>query len=909
MAAGEKFGQMNDPHATQTRHAENGRRVQALIALAAIVALALGLRLYRIGAESVCLEEYVSACHLDEPDLISFVKAVKAHYPYGAPLAFIIEYLWAGVVGDSMARVRLVFVLAGMLLMPVTYLFAREIYGNGALGRRAGLLAALCVALSPVHRFYAQEARMYAFLALFALIAMYSLSRAVREGGTRWWVVNILANFCVMWTHLFGVLLLVAEGLFLLIFGLRNTRKTLAWFALHFVLCVPLAIWVMSIPRQPDALYSFYHPVTLRFLFWDLFGDDVVSVTTGFPIAANPWAFFPATFSTHLAAVHRWFDWALVGVSCASVLWLMWRLVRVKRRAPNGAQPLPDARGLVLLAMWLVVPVFTLGVLSHAWAPCYSQRFTLYTSLALFLMIGGAVASVSSRWMRNAAACLVAALYGYQLLLVLPGPTRADWKSAAAFIRASGSPNDLILVQEPLWMPIFLFNAPGVPNPVSSAYTTETLCEQADFFLQEHARSEVAQDRRPGVWVVFLWRLREFEKRLPTRGLSFTCREFSGGRHVVVYRVQREGRAVPPVAGVPVAGPSMNALAEAIAERSAHPAAAAFREAIENAAGSSAAFTRLAIALAEKGAVNAAAAALRRAVQFEPRLAVDLTDLQVALTGEGDYETAFDVAAEGVRSGRGDLEALMELLAVLHGKGSYDKVLELSRRAIERDPSYATAYSYLGIALQQKGDLDQAIEAFRKALELDPDQGAGTYIGLGTLLKRKGEHEAACRVLRQGTSRHPDEPWLHAHLGMALLEKGDYDSGVAALSSAVELEPADANIWMILGETHVAKGDYASAIPVLHKAIALDPADAWRHWTLWRAYAGQGDLDAAMSTINRAFDLDPRLAAAWRRLISAVYETKDYDAAWEEVRKLRAEQEAIPPELMRKLARDSGRNE
>ena len=61
-------------------------------------------------------------------------------------------------------------------MIPALYLLGRELYD-----RRTGLVAAAFGAASPLLIWYSQEARMYAFVTLFGLLALLTQLRAIRN--------------------------------------------------------------------------------------------------------------------------------------------------------------------------------------------------------------------------------------------------------------------------------------------------------------------------------------------------------------------------------------------------------------------------------------------------------------------------------------------------------------------------------------------------------------------------------------------------------------------------------------------------------------------------------------------------------------------------------------------------------
>ena len=688
--------------------ASGNRVVLTWAALGMILAIGLALRLYRLSEESVCLEEYVSVSHLDAPDLAAFLKEVKGHYPYGAPLAYGICYVWTRVVGDSVARARLLCVLVGMSVVVLLFSYTRELYGRTVFARNAGLIAALCVALSPEHVFRSQEVRMYAFLTLFALLSTWSFLKALRDGRPRWWVLNVLANCCVLWTHLFGFLLVLSEAVFLLLFRWRERRKTVAWFAVHCLMGLPLAVWVMTIPRQPDVLYGYYGRPSVSQFFRDLIADDAIYLSRLYPPpSANAWKFLPLAVREEIFAVLPWFGGALVLVFLLSLLWLVWNAVRLYYRPAHCAASSPPSlrfEECVFLVIWLIVPLLALTALSWAWRPCYCNRFTIHHSLALYVGVGGAIASISRRGLRHLAVGLLVVLYAYQLSLALPGPTRTDWKSAQRHIKSTGLPEDLILIRESFWIPMFRFNAGDLPNPLSDAFTCETLCDETALFLEACAHGGAFER---AVWALFVDmgpdEREAFEQCLGSHGLTSAASEFLGERNIRLYHVTRDTPGSPSRPAVPVDGLSMDPLAEALMEQQHHPAVAAFRDSVSLLPDSyGGAFARLGLALAEKAALAPAAASLRRAIEIDPRNAVTLLTLQATLVGIGDSR-ALDALFEVLPVTVENREALIPLFDACLERGDYDAVIVLARQALQRDCKWLRAYFYLASALEELG--------------------------------------------------------------------------------------------------------------------------------------------------------------------------------------------------------------
>jgi hypothetical protein len=94
---------------------------------------------------------------------------------------------------------------------------------------RAGVLAALITAISPYQLAHAQSARMYALLFLLTATATWALLGWLDEGGRRWAVGYVGAATLLGYTHVYGLLILAAHGLYGLVRVSRgvDTRRWL----------------------------------------------------------------------------------------------------------------------------------------------------------------------------------------------------------------------------------------------------------------------------------------------------------------------------------------------------------------------------------------------------------------------------------------------------------------------------------------------------------------------------------------------------------------------------------------------------------------------------------------------------------------------------------------------------------
>ncbi|MGD2207226.1 MAG: glycosyltransferase family 39 protein, partial [Anaerolineae bacterium] len=202
----------------------------AYIFLVLVMLLALVLRFYRLDAQSLWYDEGFSI-YLARMDLAQITARTAADIQ--PPLYYYLLHGWMGLLGDGERVLRGLSALFGVLTAPLMYAVALRLFRS----RLAGLLAALLVAVSPVHVWYGQEARMYTLLTFLCLLSSYFLLLAMRQsaipipsgsrpssrqgregrnGSILFWLAFTLTSITALYTHYFASFVLAFQGLYVL---------------------------------------------------------------------------------------------------------------------------------------------------------------------------------------------------------------------------------------------------------------------------------------------------------------------------------------------------------------------------------------------------------------------------------------------------------------------------------------------------------------------------------------------------------------------------------------------------------------------------------------------------------------------------------------------------------------------
>jgi Flp pilus assembly protein TadD len=153
-------------------------------------------------------------------------------------------------------------------------------------------------------------------------------------------------------------------------------------------------------------------------------------------------------------------------------------------------------------------------------------------------------------------------------------------------------------------------------------------------------------------------------------------------------------------------------------------------------------YVRLGITHQRRGDLNDARNAFRRAVEIQP----DLVD-----------------AHHGLGSATMAMGNVAEALVHLH-------------HAAELDPESAAVQNELGGALVSLRRFDEAAAAFERAAAAQPEWSVPVH-NLSVIAFRRGDREAAARLLRRSTEIGSPRPLSHFELGTLLLQEGEFHEG------------------------------------------------------------------------------------------------------------------------------------
>ncbi len=383
--------------------------------LAGIIGGAALVRFATLGHQSYDHDEAVTAWRVLRGDLggTLHVVAINERSP---PLYYVLAWLWSQVFGTGEVGLRSMSAVFGCLTVPAAFLAAREVSSA-----RAGLVAAVLVALNPYLVWYSQEARSYALFVLFVAWGLYFFARCLRTPSTRNLVLWTGFSSLALLSHYFAAFVVGAQGIWLLA---RGWPRRAPMVAVGATVAVGAALLPLAIAQEGSGRRNLFAGVSLA--------QRAADTVYGFMASQNPDAFTGSPSVRHLR------DAVVIGGLIISAIALVILLRRATRTERLGGLALA---GVGVAA--LVVP-FALAAVGVD----FVDPRNLIGSLVPLLVAAGVGLGCAGAGRLGIAAAGAAALLCLVVLAAVYASSqmqRPDWRAAAAAMGPPSGPRVLVV--------------------------------------------------------------------------------------------------------------------------------------------------------------------------------------------------------------------------------------------------------------------------------------------------------------------------------------------------------------------------------------------------------------------------------------------------------------------------------
>lgn len=429
---------------------------------------------------------------------------------WNGPLYSPLLRMWIALTGDSAFAMRYFSLLWGVIGVALLYVLVKRLIDDGA-----ALWSALLLALSPYMVWYAQEVKMYTWVPMLTLLALYALDRACARPSRCWWATVLIATTLAFYSHLLAALLIPVEVLW---FWLHPRRQRQAWrggaitLALLTLPYLPMLRWIA--PLLLAARETGYPAYSLGKMLMALFNGWTVGVAQGFSSGR-----FPIYVALFLGLM------VVVGMGA---------LAFRKRFA-----------ALARLWLWMLVPLLLLWLVSLR-GPIFTDRYLIWAAPAFYALAGTGMATIHAfrRWSIVLLLLHALVLNGVGLYRQATIPIKPQFQAATHYIETRRAPDELVLFQIPYNHHVALYYAEAPLDPWAEApFSNWKLADgsyQVDMAYVDKEMAALVGDYA-GVWLVYsevaLWDERELVKQwLDRRARLIEQQSYAG---VTVYYYQR----------------------------------------------------------------------------------------------------------------------------------------------------------------------------------------------------------------------------------------------------------------------------------------------------------------------------------------------------------------------------------
>jgi uncharacterized membrane protein len=195
-----------------------------------ITLLGLALRLVFAG-QSLWLDEAASVVIASLPIKTLFASLAGDFHP---PLYYLLLKPWLSIAGQTEWLLRSPGILIGTLTIPALYYLVKQTK------LKVATLAALLLALNPLHIYYSGELRMYALSALLAVLTWYFL---IKKKYVFYTPLTIISFY----TFYLSIFILISQWLYIIFYHRKQLRLFIISNLIFIISCIP---WLPTLFSQ-----------------------------------------------------------------------------------------------------------------------------------------------------------------------------------------------------------------------------------------------------------------------------------------------------------------------------------------------------------------------------------------------------------------------------------------------------------------------------------------------------------------------------------------------------------------------------------------------------------------------------------------------------------------------------------
>jgi uncharacterized membrane protein len=247
------------------------------IGLVVLVVIAIVSRFYNLTYQSLWFDElYVMNVANPENTLQDIMVYMQSEFH--PPFHFFLSYFTFNIFGYNDLVGRSISAVLGIIGIIAIYFLGLEIRD-----RRLGFIMAVLTTVNSYHIYHSQEIRMYITLFCVSTLSVLFFLRTLKSNKTQPFVIYVLFTALMLYTHYYGVFIVIAQGIYFLTLlyekQTRATAKRVFWALLiSSILFLPYIPFILSTANREH--WIGIPPIWFFFVYlYDYVGKDPFSAT------------------------------------------------------------------------------------------------------------------------------------------------------------------------------------------------------------------------------------------------------------------------------------------------------------------------------------------------------------------------------------------------------------------------------------------------------------------------------------------------------------------------------------------------------------------------------------------------------------------------------------------------------
>ena len=394
-----------------------------------MIVLAFGVRIFRLSAPSLWLDEAVTANIALSP-ATSYIHFAKGDlHP---PLYYLLLHFWSFLGRDEFA-LRLFSVLTNILAGFVLFILVRRMFNS-----RIAVLTLLLFTISPFQIRYSQEIRMYSLLGLWIALVLFFVWRFLTSKRWAFLLGYVLSSAFGLYTHYHaGVFLIILNGI--VIFRLYQIERALLlrWFLAQCMVFTLFAPWLPSFINQVKGGGITWFPFRPSF---PLLVSPLFSFLWGDPFLSTLYRPLKPIFlrSVEIGSVIPWIDKLAMGIVLTFIVLIIWKKKSELMRLSWS----------IHFTVFLLVGTIGLSFVLSFMSNIYGAARYLFGVSSVFYIVVAILLTALSRFNRKIGIGMTFLVVLIQVFMLIayyqPRNYREDWRGAVAYIAKHSRSNEVV---------------------------------------------------------------------------------------------------------------------------------------------------------------------------------------------------------------------------------------------------------------------------------------------------------------------------------------------------------------------------------------------------------------------------------------------------------------------------------